>query len=266
MDLSALIVDNCDETRNEITKSINRISIPYNTVNNYDELFQKIKKSFFGKINYKIVIINYTIEKEEAFRIIETLRKKFDKRVTIFQITENIEHEEKQKFYQLGATMVVSYETFQSKFFNWYLKKSKGKLVNYDNKLEYNFNNKKVMVVEDNDINMEIALEFLEIVHIDAIAAYDGESAITEFLRDKDKKINLILMDVNMPGIDGYETTRRIRKLNDWGAKIPIIAVTANTLKEDFEEMKKSGMNGYVTKPVSTEVLYYELSKYITQK
>jgi len=126
-----------------------------------------------------------------------------------------------------------------------------------DTILEYktDFFGKKVLVVDDTEINLEIAKMLLEDMNIEVATAFSGKKAV-ELVRKKINHFDLIFMDMQMPEIDGLQATRMIRALNaDKAASIPIIAMTANVFKEDVEKCMAAGMNGHLGKPINMEEL-----------
>ncbi|MDD3050673.1 MAG: PAS domain S-box protein [Candidatus Cloacimonetes bacterium] len=117
-----------------------------------------------------------------------------------------------------------------------------------------------VLLVEDNLINQEIASAFLQKMKIKVILAHNGLEAISQFKQNK--KIDLILMDIQMPEMDGYQATSEIRKMPD-GKKIPIIAMTAHAMRGDEEQCLIRGMNDYISKPFEPKFLTSKLQKWI---
>lgn len=114
----------------------------------------------------------------------------------------------------------------------------------------------RVLMVEDNELNCEIGMEMLKIMGINAVCARNGQEAVERFLSDGDE-IDLILMDVQMPIMDGYQATGAIRRSGRAKAKdIPIIAMTANAYHEDVVKAYEAGMNGHLAKPVDLKQLY----------
>lgn len=130
---------------------------------------------------------------------------------------------------------------------------------------EVNFVGKSILLVEDNELNCEISREMLEDLGIKVSLAEDGSVALNMMKKAKRGDFDLILMDVQMPIMDGYEATRRIRALpNKFIADIPIIAMTANAFAEDCQAALDAGMNEHVTKPVDFDKLKVTLAKFLT--
>lgn len=122
----------------------------------------------------------------------------------------------------------------------------------------------QVLLVEDNLLNREIAREILEEAGFSVREVEDGDLAVEEMMRAKPGEIDLILMDIQMPTMNGYEATKEIRRLKDPEiSKTPIVAMTANAFEEDRQKAKEAGMNGFITKPVVIEKLMEEISKHI---
>ena len=113
------------------------------------------------------------------------------------------------------------------------------------------FKNKKILLVEDNELNREIAVELLKEEGFILDTAEDGTIAVEKMRTAKPGQYDLILMDIQMPIMDGYEATRQIRKLkNPETANIPIVAITANAFEEDRQKALEAGMNEHVAKPI----------------
>ena len=123
------------------------------------------------------------------------------------------------------------------------------------------FTGKRVLVVEDNDLNMEITRSLLEEYGILVEEAHNGAEAVEAIENCEQGYYDLILMDIMMPVMDGLEATRQIRRLpGEYGKKIPIIAMSANAFDEDVRRSVASGMNAHLSKPVNIEKLEEILS------
>ncbi len=117
----------------------------------------------------------------------------------------------------------------------------------------------KVLVVEDNELNQLVAQDLLTSLGIEVTLADSGQAAIT---LATEQDFDLILMDVQMPGMDGYETTVAIRALNTASAQLPIIAMTANAMAEDREQCLAAGMDDYLPKPIDHKQLAALLTRW----
>ena len=120
---------------------------------------------------------------------------------------------------------------------------------------EISFDGQKVLLVEDNEMNREIATEILEEAGLSIDTAEDGAIAVRKVMEKGTSYYDFILMDIQMPVMDGYEATAEIRKLP--GAdKVPIIALSANAFKEDADRSLAAGMNAHVAKPIDVKTLF----------
>ncbi len=165
-----------------------------------------------------------------------------------------------------GEIWCESKENQGSKFiFEVKMKESKNKIEKQiENKIDTfeikSLQHCHILLVEDNKINQEIMIELLEQSAIGIDIANNGKEAIELYNQNKDK-YQLIFMDIQMPIMDGYEATKIIREQN---FTIPIIALSANVMKEDIEKTKQAGMDEYLQKPIIVEEFYKILSKYLS--
>ncbi|WP_052162203.1 response regulator [Aquabacterium sp. NJ1] len=120
----------------------------------------------------------------------------------------------------------------------------------------------RVLLAEDNEINQELAIELLQRVGISVTVARDGQSALQQL---GEQHFDMVLMDCQMPGMDGYTATRRIRENPAW-RELPVIAMTANALLGDREKALAAGMNDHVAKPIDVEDLYRALSRWASAR
>ncbi len=126
---------------------------------------------------------------------------------------------------------------------------------------EITLNNVRILLAEDNMLNAEIAMTLLADANAYVELAPDGEKALSMLKRATAGYYDLIIMDIQMPHMNGYEATKNIRGLPDERCRIPIIAMTANAFEEDRKRAIESGMNGYVTKPIKIEELISTIKK-----
>ena len=130
-----------------------------------------------------------------------------------------------------------------------------------------NLSGKRVLLVEDNAINMEIAHAILEEEHLDIVEAKNGKEALEIFRNSKMGEYDFIIMDVMMPVMDGLEATKAIRELEREDAKkIPIIAMTANAFEEDRKACLDAGMDEHIGKPIDIPLLKRAITKLLTSQ
>lgn len=115
---------------------------------------------------------------------------------------------------------------------------------------------KRVLLAEDNELNAEIAMTVLKENGLKAERAANGKQCMEMLKKMPEDYYDMILMDIQMPEMDGYEATKRIRNLDDARADIPIVAMTANAFEEDRQKALESGMNAHVSKPVDMNMLF----------
>ena len=121
---------------------------------------------------------------------------------------------------------------------------------------------KKLLVVEDNELNLEIASTLLKEAGFEVDTAENGKVAVEKVEAASADRYDLILMDIQMPEMDGYEATRRIRALPDTKkAALPIVAMTANAFEDDRKNALRAGMNGHIAKPLDIQKLFQVLSE-----
>ena len=128
--------------------------------------------------------------------------------------------------------------------------------------IQRRYEGKKVLLVEDNELNREIATAIMEEIGLDVDCVEDGTDAVNIMSSAEGRKYDLIFMDIQMPKMDGYTATREIRTLNDPKcANIPIIAMTANAFEEDRKKAIKAGMNAHIAKPISADIILENLER-----
>ena len=116
---------------------------------------------------------------------------------------------------------------------------------------EPSFAGKKIFLVEDNELNQEIAVEILQEAGFVMDVADDGAAAVEKLKAAEPGQYDVVLMDIQMPIMNGYEATKQIRALDSpWLADLPIIAMTANAFEEDKKAALDAGMNGHIAKPI----------------
>ena len=172
-----------------------------------------------------------------------------------------------QEAREAGVTAFVSKPLFLSELREVLMSPKQRKLIQNENQKiqaasQTSYAGKKVLLVEDNELNREIATAIMEEIGLDVDVAEDGTDAVNIMSSERGSNYDLIFMDIQMPKMDGYTATREIRTLNNSKcANIPIIAMTANAFEEDRKKAIKAGMNGHIAKPISSDVILENLDQ-----
>ena len=125
----------------------------------------------------------------------------------------------------------------------------------------------QVLLVEDNELNMEIAEFVIQNEGASVTKAWNGQEAVEIFQKSRSDEFDVILMDIMMPVMNGYEAAKMIRTLDRDDAKtVPIIAMTANAFTEDRLKSKESGMNEHIAKPIDAKLLVKVISEFVENK
>jgi len=122
-----------------------------------------------------------------------------------------------------------------------------------------NLRGARVLVVEDNEFNQQVALDLLALLGVEATLAEDGQEALAALAR---QRFDLVLLDLQMPVMDGYETIRRIRAEPAW-AGLPVLAMTAHAMAEEKARCESLGMNAYITKPLNPDLFAATLARWV---
>ncbi len=168
---------------------------------------------------------------------------------------------------QMGGTIVCRSKSGEGTEFIFTVTHKIGKVEDLPKKIERtvsksDFANKRLLLVEDNELNREIAHDILEEYGFVIETAEDGDIAVDMVKNAALGYYDLILMDIQMPRMDGYEATRQIRRLDDRDlANIPIVAMTANAFEEDVQNALAAGMNAHIAKPIDVPKLLVTLQQ-----
>lgn len=119
--------------------------------------------------------------------------------------------------------------------------------------------NKRILIIEDNPVNMELFTDLLEINHYNVIQAISAEEGIVAARKEKP---DLILIDIALPGMDGLTATSLLKK-DEETKSIPVVALTAHAMRGDEEKAQSSGCSGYITKPINTREFAGTVAKYL---
>ena len=263
--LKALIVDNDKDTSDSTAVILNRLGVPYNVASDEKMAMELLARAKEIGSKFDICFIDWKDGRMREADITRKIREKYDSNSLVIVASAYDTSEIENDALEAGADMLISKPLFQSSVFDLLMKMSGGAFVSKNrNGSKYDFEGKTILLAEDTEFNADIAIELLDMVNMKAVLAKDGEEAVKLFNESEPGTYEAILMDIQMPVMDGYEATRRIRASSHPDAgSIQIYAMTANAFAEDISKAINSGMNGHISKPIDTEILYGILEKVV---
>ena len=206
--------------------------------------------------NFKVYIIDWMMPDMNGIETTRRIRQVVGDEAPIIVLTAYDWSDIEEEAREAGVTAFVSKPLFPSDLHN-VLNRCCGIAVAEAAEQEegYDFAGKKTLLVEDNEMNREIATELLEEVGLTVDTAENGELAVKAVREKGTDYYDFVLMDIQMPVMDGYEATKAIRALPD-GDQVTIIALSANAFEEDVQKSLSMGMNAHVAKPIDVDVLF----------
>lgn len=268
-DIKVLVVDDDQNTCEHAMILMEQIGIKASWVCSGKEAVESVMTAHKQDEDYDVCFIDWCMPEMDGVETARNIRKELGPDTLIIIISaydwSMIENEAREA----GVDAFVSKPIFISSIYdtlNTVILPKSGKTAKdiKEKQTQYDFKGKKVLLAEDNMINQEVATALLKEVGLDIECVENGELALEKFEASPDDMYAIILMDIQMPIMNGYEATRKIRKSAHTNAKsIPIIAMTANAFSEDVQLAKNAGMNGHVTKPIDIDILYKTLAEFI---
>lgn len=260
----ALVVDDDFNTCDSVSYMLQQIGMRAEWTLSGKEAVLRTHQAVMRKDFYSVYIIDWLLPDMNGIEVARRIQKETGGNVPIIVLTaynwEDIEDEAKEA----GITAFCSKPLFLSELrecLHTITVTEDGNDSDTNNKTSA-FHAERLLLVEDNELNQEIAAEILQEAGFSVEIAGNGQIAIEMLERSTPGYYQLILMDIQMPVMNGYEATRAIRKFKDTQlASIPILAMTANAFEEDKQEALKSGMNGHIAKPINIENLMSALQR-----
>lgn len=259
-----LIVDDQEISREVLKSMLGRFGYAFDEASNGAEAIERIKTAENKKSPYDILLIDWNMPILNGVETIKKLQTMYEQKEltskvpTVFMVSGY-----SKETIDLGSVTIdsfISKPVTQSALFDAIADAKGGKIRNISSgtvQTAPDLTGLTVLIVEDNAVNQEVVSLMLEKVGITYKIANNGQEGLEVFLANQDY-FDLILMDLQMPVMGGYEATREIRKRN---TTIPIVALTAAAMAEDKEKAFQTGMNGHIGKPIDKNELYNTISQ-----
>lgn len=259
--LRALVADDDFNTCSSVTQMLSIIGMRPDWTTSGKEAVLRVKLAEEQNDEYSAYIIDWLMPDMNGIEVVRRIRSIIGDGKPIIILTAYDWSDIEEEARNAGVTAFCSKPIFLSELRE--ILESPFVLKDEEEELPedvISFEGKKILLVEDNEINQEIALEILGEAGFAMDVADDGGVAVEKIRAAEPGRYDLILMDIQMPIMNGYEAARQIRAMKDSAyADIPIIAMTANAFDEDRKAAFDAGMNGHIAKPIDTEKLFEQL-------
>lgn len=229
-----------------------------------EKAIELVRKHHQMRDDYQIILLDWKLPGMDGLVVAKQIRKIVDADMPVILISAYDWSEFETEARDAGISGFIAKPLFKSTLF-YGLKKYMG--VEEEKEIgekDMDLHGRRVLVAEDNDLNWEILKELLSDIGMELEWAENGKICMEKFQEAKEGYYDVILMDVRMPIMNGYESTQAIRALSRPDAKtIPIIAMTADAFSEDIQRCLESGMNAHTAKPINFDEVIHLLKKYI---
>ncbi len=263
--LRVLVIDDAQEVREYFQHILGGFGIACDLAENGYQAVTLARQSAGRGAAYNVIFVDWKMPGMDGMETARRVKEEIggDPLVIMVSSVEWAMIQEEAR--QIGITRFVAKPLFPSAIFNAIndlMRVEKAEAVSFGEQLG-DLSGKTILLAEDVEINREIVLSLLDGTGVSVDTAENGLEALRQF-RDNPDRYDLIFMDVQMPEMDGLETTARIRALDLPRAKaVPIIAMTANVFKEDVDKCLAAGMNDHISKPIDLQELRQKMDKYI---
>lgn len=259
-----LVVDNNEDLCRSAVLTLKEIGASAEYALSGIDAVSMIEKHHRAGDDYQIVLLDWKMPEMDGMQTAREIRKRVGEDVTILIISaydwSDIEDEAKEA----GAQGFISKPLFKSNLYLGLRRFLEGeKAIETEKETEMQFAGKRILLAEDNDLNWEIAEELLSETGFELERAENGQLCVDMFEASTPGYYDIVLMDIRMPVMNGYDAAKSIRGLHRADAKLPIIAMTADAFSDDIQRCMESGMNAHIAKPIDVGQVLQQIKKYL---
>lgn len=260
-----LVVDNNQDMCESAAGQLKEIGVQAEWATSGEQALKMVEERLNKPEAYDVVLLDWQMPGMNGVETARELHKIVGDELPILIISAYDWSDIEEEARQAGVMGFIPKPLFKS---NMYLELSKfagerPEEAAEPEKQEISFENKRILLAEDNELNMEIAKELLEDIGFEVDWAEDGKKCTEMFADSAEGYYDAVLMDIRMPVMDGYTACKVIRSMDRSDAGLPIIAMTADAFSEDMKKSMEYGMNEHVAKPIDIDKLYQVLMHYI---
>lgn len=263
--IKVLVVDDDVDSLKYCKMIFDRFGVDFTSATSGERALEVIGEAEDQKRPFKLCIIDWKMPNMDGISLSKKIRKIFGVAPVIIIVSAYDLNEVEPQGKEAGINYFITKPLFQSTIYNVLMEiiGTPAKVIKTQSESDkYDFKGKRVLIAEDVALNMEVAIKLLQMAGVEPVCAEDGQQAVDIYSKSAEKPFDCILLDINMPVMDGYEAAKIIRSSALPDAKtIPIYAMTANVFSTDITDALNAGMNGHIAKPIETAVLYKTLNE-----
>ena len=259
----ALVADDDTDTCRNVCKMLRSIGMQPDWTSSGKEAVLRAQDASELHDEYKVYIVDYLMPDMNGIETVRRIRRVIREDVPIIVLTAYDWAEFEQEAREAGVTAFVAKPIFMSELRSVLTQPAQPQSPAAEGPvMPCDYSGKRVLLVEDNELNREIASTILRETGMQVDCAEDGIEAVNAVSEAPEDTYDLVLMDIQMPRMDGYTAAREIRTLpNNRKANIPIVAMTANAFDEDRRKSFECGMNGHIVKPIDVKAVAATLDR-----
>ena len=263
---NVLVADNNEDLCQSAVFSLKEIGINAEWALNGKMAIEMVKKRHQEDNDYQIVLLDWKMPDMDGLETMREIRKQVGDNIPILIISAYDWSDIEEEALKAGASGFISKPLFKSNLFlglsSFMLKKDTEELQQKEK--EQTFTGKHILLAEDNDLNWEIAEDILSEAGFELERAENGQICVEKFKNSDIGYFDVILMDIRMPVMSGYDAAKEIRAMKERSdVNLPIIAMTADAFSEDIQHSLECGMNEHISKPIDVDRLIQILKKYL---
>ncbi|MCC8024503.1 MAG: response regulator [Clostridium sp.] len=265
-DLKVLVVDDDALIGQQTAEILKEIGAGTEWVDSGFKAIEAVKKSIGTDRLYDIAMIDWRMPDMDGMETARHIRRLVGPDTMIIMITAYDWADIESEARAAGVDIFISKPLFKTAIFDAFSRIYSKEGGSKPERRKFHLEGKQILLVEDNDMNREIARTLLEMNGMTVESAENGAQAVDIFSGRPQGHFHAVLMDIRMPVMDGLKATEKIRALERRDAQtVPILAMTANAFEEDKIQAQRAGMSGYLVKPLDVDVLMEALEKHIGQ-
>lgn len=266
--LRVMVVDDDSYMREYIASVLSGLGVRFDVAESGAAALPMLEKEALSTDPYNVCLVDWQMPEMGGIELVKQIREKVSKDILTVIISAYALSEVEADGIEAGVDLFVSKPLFQSSLYNILAsvhEKYHGSVPNQEE--DYDFTGKRALLAEDFELNREVAVDLLKLVKLETDCAVDGQEVVDKFLNAAPGTYDIILMDIQMPVMDGYEAIKAIRRSgHSQAATIPIYAMTANAFAEDVSKALSAGANGHIAKPIDSKALYKLIYKCIMEE